>query len=269
MVYVINGKKKKKWKGGINKNVFFSEYPGHAVEIVRNLIKEGKDEIVAVGGDGTFNEVINGCFEEGKLLNESIKVYLLFLGSSGDTLKSLKEPIRADVIKLVWKDREKYAINMVNMGIGGLVAEFAYSLTVLKGKLKYEVSTLYSFIRYKGEVVSLEVDGNYIGKFKILNLAVANGEFTGGGMWMAPGARMDDGIMEIVVIEAMSTVEFLKKLPILYSGDIYKDEKVHHFRGKYVKIGGVSAVEADGEPQGYSPLSIEIIPQAINLLPYG
>ena len=268
MKFVVNGKKKKLWKGKF-KDVIFSKSRGEIVSIVRELIKNGERNIVAVGGDGTFHEVINGCFQNGKVINENVTIHLFFLGSSGDTLRTLKKPIKSDVIEISWHSEKKYSVNMVNFGIGGVVSSFAYGLPFLKGKLKYELSTFYSFVKFKGDKISLEIDNKKIGSYEILNLAVANGEFTGGGMWMAPGAKMDDGILDVVIIRNMSTSDFLKKLPKLYSGEIYEVKEVIHLQGKQIKIEGVTSFEADGEPSGKSPVQLRVIPSVLNLVPYG
>ncbi|MGH9356816.1 MAG: diacylglycerol/lipid kinase family protein, partial [Terriglobia bacterium] len=120
---------------------------------------------------------------------------------------------------------------------------------------------------YRGRVVQLAVDGAPA-EFRITNVAVGNGRFHGGGMHPCPAAEIDDGILEVTVIEYMNTLRLIRDIRILYSGEIYQHPKVRHLRGFRIEARSAkpALIEVDGEPVGRLPLEITLLPGKLPML---
>ena len=258
---------------GEDVKIFISRYPGHSTLLTRDAIKMGAKEIIAMGGDGTFNEVLNGFFENDKLINPEVSLGLFLSGSSGDTVKTIKKPEIMDVIRAEFLDFEgrkvvRYCINMINIGLGGLVARTAYKLPrELGGTLRFMFSTFIAFPLFHGAGVELYIDGSFKGSYLILDLAIANGRYTGGGMFMSPHSREDDGILDVVVIEKLSLFKFLKNISRLYKGTHIERPEVHVFKGRRVLVKGRTTFEMDGETPGRLPMIARVVPRAVKVFP--
>ena len=103
---------------------------------------------------------------------------------------------------------------------------------------------------------------------KIMNVAVGNGQYHGCGMWVCPGASIDDGQFDVTVIGHMPLFALVKNLPLLYNGGIYGHPNVETYRGKHLKADSTEPVliEIDGEPLGRLPIEISVLPRAIRVL---
>jgi YegS/Rv2252/BmrU family lipid kinase len=260
----------------------FTERPGHGVEIARSLVEAGFERILAVGGDGTINEVANG------LAGSSAALGILPLGTGGDFRRTLGVPLdlgaalaalacasprRIDLGKAVFRGwdgqrHERYFVNLVSFGMGGEVASrSSNALAALGGKAAFLWATLVSFFTYRRKRVRLEVDGAAL-DWEIYNIAVGNGRYHGGGMHVCPTADPADGVLEVTVIEYLRRWEAIRDLPVLYSDNVYTHPKVKHLRGGHVVAESPEEVriEVDGEPLGTLPLEITVVPQALRVL---
>jgi len=256
---------------GQNIDVIVTDYAGHATYLTRELLNRGFQHIIGVGGDGTFNEVVNGFFENGHLINPDAKFTPLLAGSSGDTLKSINSG-KIDLIKCVFVDNQdkytmRYSINMVNIGLGGKVSKLAQTLPRFTGgKINFMLSTVLSFFVYDGDYVKLSIDDKDIGKFHILNVAIANGRYTGGGMLMSPHSDMNDGFLDFVLIKNISALEFGINVPKLYNGTHLSLPIVEVYRGKRIEINGKARFDMDGEVPGRLPGYFELLPRVLNVI---
>ncbi len=268
----------------------FTERMGHATQITRDLLKDGFETIVAVGGDGTFNEVANGFLKDGQPLRPEAAMGMLPQGTGGDfrrslgmtgglrqALETLAMPrcVTIDIGHLRYSSEqgqiaERYFINMVSFGMGGAVAKGARNaFGMLGGRAAFFWSTALELMRYRGKLVSLELDGaEHAGPFRVINVAVGNGRFHGGGMHPCPTARMNDGELEVTVIEYMPRLRLLREIPVLYSDNVYSHPKTRHLRAHTLKATGDDAtlIEVDGEPLGRLPIEIVILPHRLNVL---
>jgi diacylglycerol kinase family enzyme len=125
--------------------------------------------------------------------------------------------------------------------------------------------------RYRSEPVSISVDGKRVFEGALAVAAIANGPCFGGGMRIAPNARVDDGVFDWVIVPAMSSLSLLRKIPLLYSGTHLRDPRILHGRGQIVEaraMNGPIRIDVDGESLGALPARFELLPGAITLLGY-
>ena len=268
----------------------FTHSPGAGIGIARQLLREGYDLLVAVGGDGTINEVANGFFEHDRIIRPEARLGILPLGTGGDFRRTLSVPLNPrkaveilaeglplliDVGKVSFLDKNgtsesRYFVNMVSFGMGGHVAARARnSLSHFGGKAAFLWATLVTFLSYRGRQIKLKVASNPTEMdFVVTNVAVGNGQFHGGGMRPCPTAALNDGLFEVTVIDYVGTIELISSLPVLYSGEVYKHPRVHHLRTSSLSVEStvVTQIEVDGEALGTLPLEVSILPRRLPVL---
>lgn len=268
----------------------FTPAPGAAALIAREFLREDYDLLIAVGGDGTINEVANGFFEHDQLIRPDARLGILPLGTGGDFRRTLQIPsnpsqaveilakgipLRIDVGKVSFQANRgacdsRYFVNMVSFGMGGLVAaRSSNAFRRLGGKAAFLWATAAAFFSYRGRQVKLKLDGAPDeAPFFVTNVAVGNGQFHGGGMRPCPTAKLDDGTFEVTVIEYTGAMDLIRNLPMLYSGEIYQHPKVHHLRAKSLAAESADSthIEVDGESLGTLPLQVSILPERLPVL---
>ena len=264
-----------------------TERPGHATGIARELLGEGYDRIIAAGGDGTINEIANGFLHEGRPLRPAACLGLIPLGTGGDFRRSLGIPNsipeaidilaaasarRIDVGQAAFRalsgrTEQRYFVNLLSFGMGGEVASRAKNfLTPLGGAVGFLWATAAALLSYRRKRVRLTLDGGAPpASYSIYNVAAGNGRFHGGGMQACPTARLDDGILEVTVIEYMSQLQVIRDFRVLYSDNVYRHPKVHHLRAHKLLAESDEPVkiEVDGEPLGTLPLEITMLPRCL------
>jgi diacylglycerol kinase (ATP) len=267
-----------------------TESPRHATRITRELIENGFDLIIAVGGDGTISDVVNGFLYDDTPLCADVELGIVPVGTGGDFRRTLGIPadpgqaveilsggkaLAIDVgkISLVADDGSavrRYFVNLVSFGMGGEVAANVRNLlTMFGGRTAFLWATLKSLVTYHGRRIELELDRNgQLLPFFISNVALGNGRYHGGGMQPCPEAILDDGLLDVTVIDYMNPLEVLRDIRALYSGDVYRLAKVHRLQA--CRLAGraeqPTAVEVDGEVLGRLPLEVEVLPRRLNVL---
>jgi YegS/Rv2252/BmrU family lipid kinase len=271
----------------------FSTYvttgPGDAIELTRQAISQGAEMVVCVGGDGTLNEVVNGLMGAEGPVRPEAKLGFIPRSTGCDLAKSVnlyRELDRAldiikhahtrilDVGRIRHEDRRgqpayRYFHNVTSFGLGGEVDERANKTTkAFGGFLSFFWAMLISLLKYDKKRIRLKVDESFDGEVTIWNVAVANGQYHGGGMWVAPGARVDDGLFHITVVGDLTLPEVFLNLPKLYNGKIYEVSQVSSFVGKRVEAFSEQRVllDVDGEQIGALPVIIEMVPRAVHLI---
>lgn len=136
------------------------------------------------------------------------------------------------------------------------------------GFISFICATLISILIYNKKRIHLRVDGNFDQTVMTWNVIVANGQYHGGGMWVAPGAVVDDGWFHVTVVGDLSLPEVFLNLPNLYNGKIGQVEKVAMLVGKRVEAYSKQRVllDVDGEQPGQLPVVIDIVPRALPLI---
>ena len=262
--------------------------PGHAMELTANAIRDGAETIVAVGGDGTINEVVNGFFEQDKLISDAATLGILPHGTGSDFQRSLILPESdegaaaliqgeksrlVDVLKVRYTKPEgawasRYSVNMTSFGMGGIVASRLSRSRILSGRASFVVATLRTAATFAGSSVTISFDNSTTIETRVTNVAVGNGQYHGGGMLACPRAEIDDGFLDVTVIQFLGLTQLVGSLRLLYNGKIYSHPKVQFFRAKSVRADSKqpTLIELDGEPLGRLPIEIFLVPRALRIL---
>ena len=270
----------------VDLDTLLTKRPKHATDLAREAAA-GADVVVAVGGDGTINEVINGLLQKDGLC---AKLAYIPMGTGGDFQRTVNLPnqpdeaaevivsgetltIDAAVASLIsheGKPVERYFLNMTSFGMGGDVSVKAKNfLSRLSGKLAFLWATFTVALDYRGKTVRIQLDSDPAEhEFFITNLAVGNGRYHGGGMHPCPLALLNDGVLEVTPIERLNLFELVRDIRILYSDNVYQHRKAHHFRARTMRAESdeIVRVEVDGESVGRLPMTITTLPQALRLL---
>jgi len=262
---------------------------GRATDLTRQAIQEGAEIIVAVGGDGTINEVVNGFFEHDKLISDTATLAILPHGTGSDFSRALHipegvektaaliqsgQPRLLDLMKVRYTtmegaQAERYSVNITSFGMSGTVASRVNrSSKTFGGKTSFVLAALRTAITFRGNAVTMSLDNSIAIEAKVINVAVGNGQYHGAGMLACPRAAIDDGLIDVTLIEFLPLPELIRSLPLLYNGKIYEHPKVRFFRAKCVRADSQESAlcEIDGEPLGRLPIEITVIPEAIRVL---
>ena len=247
-----------------------TRHAGHAERLAADGAS-AYDRIVAVGGDGTVQETINGILVSGG--NASLGI--LPTGSGNDLARSLGLPSEPAV---AWSVAVGEAVRSLDLALasgsvgerwfgsaGGIGFDAQVAATMAqrrgwqRGRAGYLLSTLAELRRFDNRRVELTVDGVTSAR-TVLFVAIANGEFYGGGMRIAPGAVTDDGLLDICIVGDISRATALRQIVNLYRGTHVRHPQVELLQGESISIDGghESLVHLDGEPFGGLPVHIAI-----------
>lgn len=269
--------------------IAFTEREGHASELAAGAIARGIRDIYSVGGDGTNNEVINGIMRHPDSARD-VRVGLLPYGTGGDFRRILhdgddleatvrgfteREPVAIDLGYVSYRGddglvQERYFLNMASFGLGGLVDRIVNrSPKWMGGKASFYLGTVRALLRYKPTHCRLIADGEDRGIFHVSNVFVGNAPYAGGGMYLTPEARLDDGWLDVVVVPDLPVLRALKSMPMLYKGTHVELPEVESFRVRELRAEALSdemgLVDIDGEAPGRIPLIMRIVPAALQM----
>lgn len=265
----------------------WTERPGHAIDLAREAARGGCEVVVAVGGDGTINEVINGLIESQR--GREITFGLIPRGTGSDfrraigLSRSLAQAALAlrrrqtriiDAGRVYYSSRDggrqqRYFCNVTSFGVGGAAADrVSRSSKALGGRLTFLLATAASLFKYRNQRIQLTLDGQPLAPFKALHIAVGNGSFHGGGMRVCPRADLADGLFDVTIIGDVSPLEVASRAYLLYNGQIYTHSKVDFYRAREIVARSDETVwiEIDGEPLGKLPLEITVLPKALRVI---
>jgi YegS/Rv2252/BmrU family lipid kinase len=268
-----------------------TEGPGHAMELADQAVQQGFEIVLYVGGDGTANEVVNGLLRhrQGEPDARLPALAALPRGTGADFARglALKPGAEAAAHRLLRQQErvidvahtsyfgrdglplERYFINIADAGLGGYVAEHANRRTkALGGFASFLWAVVASFWSYRKREMRVIVDGAIRHQGLVTTAVVANGPYFGGGMRMAPSAKPDDGILEVVVIGDIGKRDLVTNLHRLYRGTHLTHPKISSFQGKEVRVEGEDSIplEMDGEQPGEAPWCVRVVPAALRVL---
>jgi len=274
-------------------DVVMTERSQHGIELAAQGAREGRSLVIAVGGDGTFSEVVNGVMRAGKA--SGCHVALIGQGTGGDFRKTLgiehrldryleaiasKRTRTLDVGKAKFRDTttnasvERWFINILSAGMGGLVDQYvATGSRALGPTAAYFVASTKALVRSRAGHLRCLVDGGAEPvRLRSYMIAICNGQYFGSGMHIAPMAKVDDGVFEVVSMDAPSKLAFAAFSQKIYKGTHLRSEHVKHFACKRITLDLENEdardrflLDIDGEPLGGLPLEIEVLPGAITL----
>ncbi len=265
-------------------NTRFTDGPGHATALAGELAAAGCELLIVAGGDGTLNEVVNGILAG----SSAPRVGVLPLASGGDFSRTLGltglacavdalaagQARRIDVFRGRFRAAggvavERYFVNAASFGLGAVAVLGARGwYRALPGGARYLAAAIPPLASGRSFQVTLRLDDSLAGTFEITTAAVANGQYQGGGIRIAPEAVLDDGLADVTLVERVSLAELAANLRILYSGALYSHPKVRHWRAARVQVEAEMEVpvELDGEPVGTLPLEIDVLPKALRFI---
>ncbi|HWL64804.1 MAG TPA: diacylglycerol kinase family protein [Actinomycetota bacterium] len=263
-----------------------TERAGHAIEIAHRALSDGTRFLVAVGGDGTIHEVVNGIMKADPTVASEAVLGVVAAGTGSDFVKTFGLPtgpraavshldgdtsFRIDIGKVTYSSEDggsqivRYFPNVAEAGLGAEVVARAVRLPRWLGPTVYLAAFWMTIRKFKITQVRVDlVDRTWEGYMN--NLVVANGQFFGGGMKIAPKAAPTDGLLDVQIHHAR------KREAITIMPKIFKGEHVPHphiEEAKRVKV-SIEAdrplrIEADGEVLGYTPATFEVVRDAISL----
>ena len=269
-------------------NLTFTIDKNDALFITRKAISDGASMVIAVGGDGTVNEVVNGFFIDGKPLNPSCELGIINCGTGGGYAKTLNNPdsteeqiellfkpgsTALDLGNITYQDYSgktgsRLFVNECQIGIGSEVASrVGKKSKIFGGTIAFGITATVLAMFMKPLKVKIGFDNEAFQELSLIGLVVGNGTECAGGMKLTPDAKLNDGLFDVLSIHEMSIVPRLLNLSKVYSGTHILSPHFSINRCKKLMIRSDQAVslEADGEMLGNSPFDIEIIPAAIRV----
>ena len=269
-------------------NLIKTERPLHAEELAFQAAREGVDVVVAAGGDGTANEVINGLMQA-RTNGSGPAIAVLPIGRGNDFSFSLggpatlEEGIEAlvqgqqkaiDIGRVTGGDfpEGRYFGNGVGIGFDAVTGFEAMKLPIKAGFLSYLVAALRTIFIMKAPLVEIQLDNERIEQFSLL-VSIMNGRRLGGGFWSAPNSIGDDGLFDLCIARNVSKLQMLMLVPRFLNGTQARHPAIHMARSRKVTVRaleGSLAAHSDGETLSYSckQLEMEILPRQINLVIY-
>lgn len=259
---------------------------GDATAMAQRFAEDGKTLVIAAGGDGTAGEVADGILRA----RRDVQIGLLPVGTGRDFARSLGLTRGGNGVDAIASGRtraldagrisylddsgrpaERHFVNIASFGLSGPTDRAVNRLKQkghASGKLIFLYHAVTQLLRYRPLDVRVVLDGSETIEARVAVVAVANGRFFGGGMKIAPDARIDDGFFDVVIIRADNKLRLIRDLPLLYTGrhvglDIVTIRRAR--RVEVLPVGEAALLDVDGESPGRLPASVEILPGALTL----
>lgn len=275
-------------------NVAFTKGPGDGIELARRAAGSGREFIVACGGDGTINEVANGIVLSGT----DVEFGVFPSGTGGDFRRTLEMPSaareaaralregrteRIDVGKIRFTDHngglaERFFLNVTSFGLAASIIERVKGSTSLswlpldtvRGRASFALSTLREVVALGATGVRVRIDDKEERTLQTVNFCIANARYFGGGMKIAPAAKLNDGFLDVINIGDINTAKIILNAYTLYRGTHLDLPEVKDTLAKRVEARPLDdsrevQIEVDGELLGRLPAVYEIVPGALRV----
>lgn len=267
----------------------FTEHKNHAVALTRKYIENGYKNIIAVGGDGTLNEVVNGIFSQAHVPVEEIVLAMIPVGTGNDWCRTFNIPNDyKKAIKVIARrnlftqdigsvkyisssgnEKVRYFINMAGMGFDALVAKKTNKQKEAgkSNPLSYAINIFSSLFNYKSTKVTIMLDNEKV-ETGVFSMSVGICQYNGGGMKQAPGALPDDGLFDLTIIQPIGKFKVMRNVLKLFDGSFTRLPEVSTYRSSKIVIHSNPAmyIEADGESLGHTPFVFSILPRCLNVV---
>jgi len=270
---------------GLSFDYEYTEGAGHAIELAEAAVSDGYRYVVAVGGDGTVNEVANGILHSTNSSDMALGV--ISTGTGSDFVRSMGIPrhyvnacsslvnLRRSVIDVgiveyqrKGQPAKRFFVNVAGVGFDAAVVENVERLPkYFGGTIPYLAGLVRTLIGYRNKSVTLHMKDR-VESSRILSVVVANGCYVGGGMFIAPEASLNDKLLDIVIVGDVGKFELLRAMPMVYKGTHGKHPKVRMDKAASITIESPERVlvYADGELLGEGPASFRLMPAALNVV---
>ena len=293
------GKAEKVWEAaaaalrqaGVDFRVLWTTQRGDATKLTRTAIQEGARRILAVGGDGTNHEVVNGILQQQVLPSAEVLYGLWPVGTGNDWIKTYQLPTttaalitmikgeQSQVQDIGWvefqrndKSEVRFFVNILGMAYDGNVVYEVEQSLAKGGKMSrwiYLQATFRSLLGYQTPQTEVRINGKSLrGRHILINAGICR--YSGGGMQFVPHADPQDGHLAITVAGDLNALGVVLATPKFYNGQIGKHPKVQLFQAEHFEVEVFDDlplhVEADGEFLGYGPVRVGIIPRALRFL---
>ncbi|MBL7480263.1 diacylglycerol/lipid kinase family protein [Legionella bononiensis] len=256
--------------------------------LTQELLSDKPDYLLIIGGDGTLSYAINGIIKQDKIEIQKTKIAYFNAGCGGDFIRQFPKQdiiqfldrlknnqfVNCNIGKINFIDQPPhYFINIASCGLSGQVVSTVSNSRWFKkvgGSVNYFLHSLVALFTYKRSPVRIQIDDASFFDCSLLLLAACNGQFFGGGMHVAPKAKLDDGLIDVVLFGDFTTFNALLKLPEIYSGTHILDKNVQYVQAKKITIepkdNSIIHVEADGESIGHLPATFELLEDTFALI---
>jgi len=254
-----------------------TERPGHGTELAKSFVADGFEIVVAIGGDGTINEVGNG------LVRTPATFAIIPSGTANDLVRTLglpSDPKAAARVILAGQTIEidvgeavghRYFFNIAGLGfdaevIRSMEAQSARTKS-LGPTLRYWMAILRTFAKFPGVDVTLEIDGQISDRKRLLLLAVGPAQFYGNGMRMLPDASLTDGLIDFAGGANLSWLELIRLMKKIYRGEHLSHPKTFSGQATEIVVRGpeTSRFHLDGDLAGSLPVTFRSIPGGIKI----
>jgi diacylglycerol kinase (ATP) len=263
--------------------------PLEATEIAQRAVKESRPVVVAVGGDGTLNEVVNGFFHNGAPIPTTSKLAMVPLGTGGDFRRTMRIPLdskaaiqvistglvrRLDAGCVTYQDHDgstgvRHFINIADAGYGGEVVHRVNRGSKRLGPATFTLTAFLTLMAWRNKPMSVAIDG-VSHDLVAQQVVVANCQYFGGGMRMAPAASPTDGVFDVILIGNAGKLETIRGMGDIRTGKHLdqSNPKIQLVYGKRISITSPEKVriDLDGEQPGFLPGLFEIQPGAIEFI---
>jgi diacylglycerol kinase (ATP) len=256
-----------------------TKQPGHGQQIAREAAAQGCSFIVAAGGDGTINEVVNGLAEH----FEQVVLGVLPVGTGNDFARAIGIPTEIEVavdvllrretraldVVRVCSDETRYFINVSAGGFSGLVDEkLTEDLKRSWGPLAYLRSAAAALPDLTDYHTLLTFDDDEQHEIKTYNIVIANARYVAGGIPIAPEASLDDGLVDVLIVPAASMPQLALLVPQILLGQHLGSELIMFRRARKVRVESQPGMwfNADGELVGNQPATFEVLPRALRVV---
>lgn len=258
--------------------ISITEAPRHAAKIAKEAVSsENQTRIYSVGGDGTFNEIVNAVADY-----PNIELGIIPCGLGNDTARYLYPVINP--MKLIrvlpaspstsidlGKINDKYFVNIASIGFDAQVVlniEYFKKSPLVTGPMSYWLAVFYTLFKMKKYHLRISIDGQTTVEKDFLLSIFANGTYYGGGMKAAPAAKMDDGVFDFYLIESVPRSQFIKHFGFFQSGKHNDLEELEYYKGTKALIESSSPfpVNYDGEICLEKRVTIEILPKRLKVI---
>ena len=274
--------KEKLEQSGLKFELAVSQKHQENISHVKSAIENGYRKIIAIGGDGTLHNVVNGIMQQNEVNSSEVKVGMISVGTGNDWVRHHEIPRDydkaisviakgdtqlQDIGKLVYEEGKKHVhfMNFAGIGYDAYVVENTAHLKKY-GQSAYLYGLVQCLFKYEAYPLKIEVDGKELMNEEIFLMIAGIGQYAGGGMKLSPNAQSNDGLFDLNIGKKVSKTDIIMLTPKLFSGTYIEHEKVTSHKAKHIKVTPFSnevKAEADGELIGTGPFELSLVSNAL------